>query len=702
VTGQSGRWWWVATGIVLIIWALQIFGSVDEIPAITPLVIVLVLWGLAVIIINLVRFPADGGSSDSTTLAVPGRAIRWENRIRPLLSSILPWATALVVVVAFVVWSFLQVRSNPSYGTDEVAFDQYAATLALHGQDPYTHSMEPSFALYRVSPNGFTFHLDGTPVTSLSYPALSFELYLPFLALGWSSQLGIGINVLAWAVVLLLLFGLLPRHNRASALVIGSLTIYVGYAVGGVTDALYVPLLVGAAFAWERATHDRPRLLWLSAGLFGLAMAVKQTPWLVLPFVLLAIAAEGRRRNGRWALRPAAIYFAIAAGTFLVPNLPYVIESPHAWWSGILTPLISHTVPAGQGLIGVSLFLHVGGGSLAAYSLATVIVLVVLGAIYLASYPLLRSATFVLPSLALFFSARSFGSYLIMLAPIALLAAATRSAPLEDPGVSAPALGDPATPLFARWRLVAFGGVVGTGAACAFALLSSAPLTVVVTQVHTTGQLATVERITVRVTNKTGGRVKPAFSVENGGVVSAFWPVLGSERTLAPHQTLTYTILSPNFGAQPPISGGFAVAAFTSSPSSVSTSGAYLPSTWHVGLIPDAISRSVPLGTTVTVHAELLDQFDRRVRQSEIPVYMGQIIYDQRGLLFSSAVINGSSPGTTPVTAYTNAQGVATFTISSTSVSPDPVYFEANLVNFNEFFPYGYSEILPIRFGSSS
>src|SRR5580698_1506113 len=332
--GRSGRRWWVATGITLIVWALELFSGVNEIAWIAAVVVVLVALGLGTIVAALL--PAGPATPLGTWQWTPMGRLQswWRESGRGRVALLGPWVIAVAVVAAFVIWSFLQVRIQPSYSTDEVAFDQYAATLALHGQDPYTHSMEPSFALYRVSPNGFTFHLDGTPVTSLSYPALSFELYLPFLALGWSSQLGIGINVLAWAVVLLLLFGLLPRHNRASALVIGSLTIYVGYAVGGVTDALYVPLLVGAAFAWERATHDRPRLLWLSAGLFGLAMAVKQTPWLVLPFVLLAIAAEGRRRNGRWALRPAAIYFAIAAGTFLVPNLPYVIESPHAWWSG--------------------------------------------------------------------------------------------------------------------------------------------------------------------------------------------------------------------------------------------------------------------------------------------------------------------------------------------------------------------------------
>ena len=34
-----------------------------------------------------------------------------------------------------------------------------------------------------------------------------------------------------------------------------------------------------------------------------------------------------------------------------------------------------------------------------------------------------------------------------------------------------------------------------------------------------------------------------------------------------------------------------------------------------------------------------------------------------------------------------------------TQAADDPVYFEANLVNLGQFYPYGYSDPLPIRFG---
>ena len=77
---------------------------------------------------------------------------------------------------------------------------------------------------------------------------------------------------------------------------------------------------------------------------------------------------------------------------FLAPNLPYLLSGPGAWLHGILMPISSQAVPAGQGLISLSLSLAVGGGSLRAYTIAAVIVLVVLFACYVATYPVLEAS----------------------------------------------------------------------------------------------------------------------------------------------------------------------------------------------------------------------------------------------------------------------------------------------------------------------
>ena len=94
-------------------------------------------------------------------------------------------AVLVAVIAGLGLWSYFQVYIAPDYGTDEIAFDQYAAQLALHGINPYLHSMANAFPLFHVSPNGYTFQLNGQPVTQLSYPALAFEEYLPLLF--WAS-----------------------------------------------------------------------------------------------------------------------------------------------------------------------------------------------------------------------------------------------------------------------------------------------------------------------------------------------------------------------------------------------------------------------------------------------------------------------------------------------------------------------------------
>jgi len=361
------------------------------------------------------------------------------------------WVTLVAVLVALALWSYFQVFIAPDYPTDEIAFDQYAAQLALHGINPYLHSMAPAFPLFHVSPNGYTFQLNGQPVTSLSYPALSFEAYLPLLELAVTTQAAVWTNVAAWALGAAILYAVLPRNLAPLAVVVASADIYIGYAVGGVTDALFVPLLIGAAVSWDRFASARGPAAWRGPICMGLAMAVKQTPWFVVPFVVAGIVLETRRSSGAGqALRAGLRYAGIAAASFLLPNLPYLVSSPVAWLRGILAPLTDHAVPAGQGLVSLSLSLMVGGGSLRAYNVAAAVIFGALIACYVVTYPALKPGAFLLPSVALFFASRSFGSYLVMLIPATLAAAATT----RHPQHGAP---------WRRWKWVAACSAVASG-----------------------------------------------------------------------------------------------------------------------------------------------------------------------------------------------------------------------------------------------
>jgi hypothetical protein len=674
------RLWWTLVGCILMNWSVQLLSATTSVAWVTVAVVLTGGWGLCTVVVSWL----PSAEAAQRRYRVP-----------------LGWLTAVLVVAAFVVWAYIQVRSSPGYGTDELAFDQYAGQLARHGINPYLRSMAPSFSLFRVSPDGYSYDLAGHAITSLSYPALSFLIYVPLLLLGLSAQLAVGLNVAAWGATVLLMFALLPSRIRPVALVVGSVGVYVSYAVGGITDVLYMPLLVVAAYRWDRFGERRRSYLGPIA--LGLAMAVKQTPWLLLPFIVYALAIDEHARAGaRAAVRRATRYVCVVAVAFLVPNAYYILFSPSRWLYGIETPVASHLVPAGQGVVALSLFLRLGGGSLNAFSVAGATLGLLLLLLYAGTYPRLRPATFILPAIVLFFASRSYGSYLVSLIPSALVGAAT----CVGGSVRAPRIWYGSGETRRRFGVARAGGwttaiAVGLavfGAAVAYALSDRQPLRVRIVGIRTTGQLATIQQVRLRVHNASAHPVRAAFTIDEGGQVTTFWRRIHGPRSLAPGHTAQYTITAPNYPAEPSIAGGFTVMAFSRGPAAVSSTGPYEPSTLHVALTPAAVNAPVLIGRPVVIHADLLDQLDTPVHRAGVPVYLGQIIYDQSGLELAQATINSHAPGQTPVLAYTNANGVATFVVVGTQPDGDPVYFEANLVQTRLFYPYGYSQILPLQF----
>jgi hypothetical protein len=240
--------------------------------------------------------------------------------------------------------------------------------------------------------------------------------------------------------------------------------------------------------------------------------------------------------------------------------------------------------------------------------------------------------------------------------------------------------------------------------ACALAvtaaLTAASPLDISIRSVVTTGPLATVEQLNLTVSNNTGRSLQPAFTIEDGTTMTAFWRRQSGPALLGPYQRASYAIVAPSYFAMPAIGSGFRVLAFSQEPPSVSRTDSYLASQWRVVLQPAAISEPVARGQDITVQAEIVNRLNGPVRAKNVPVYLGQVIYAQSGLQFSQAVINRGQPGQTPIRAFTNSQGVATFTIHSLAGGTDPIYFEANLVNPASYYPYGYSPILAVRFRS--
>lgn len=593
--------------------------------------------------------------------------------------------------LGFLLWSWIQVHLLPSYGTDEIAFNEYAARLLQHGLNPYTHSMQPAFDLFRVSPNGFTLRLDGTPVETFSYPSLSFLPYVPLLWAGLNTQVGIVVNVFLWVAVGAELFYLMPEKTRMIVAPVFSIAAYTGFAVGGVTDPLYLVFLIPSVrFLYLFNTSQKWTRFIGPIGL-GLAIAVKQTPWVVAPFLVVAIFLDARSsRKGAYALHQSIRFTGLTILVAMIPNLPFAIWDFSAWMRGVFTPIQGGLVPAGQGLIALSTFLGIGGGDLGQVTVITFVFFGLLVLCHLTLAEKIGRAYLIFPSLVLFVASRSFATYLIMLVPIVLAATGTA-------GRSSP---------FSALVQTRLRNATRIGACLFLALLARSyitqpPLQVSINSIHTTGQLATVSEIQIRVTNRTNRLVSPRYAVQAGGALTVPWNIGIGQAGIEPGATRSVVLTSPNFPAQPRLTGGFQVAALTTTPAALSISSPYRPTNWHIAISPQAVNEAVQIGVPVVLTGQLLDEMNRPVHVAGVPMYLGQVTYAQSGIIFSQAVINQSGIGQTPVAVRTNRQGFAKFVVRGTEVTRDPVYFEANLVNSESHFPYGYSEIVPIRFKGS-
>jgi uncharacterized membrane protein len=608
-------------------------------------------------------------------------------------------ATQLVVIVllaaGLLLWGYLQAILEPSYGTDELAFGQYAAELVRSGANPYTHSMQPAFERFLVPAIYHTYLLDGSPLTRFSYPALGFLLDVPALVLGVRMQAAVFTDLVFWAVAFVLLWRLLPRRLAWVAGLLMSFTTYANFVAGGVNDALFMPFVFLALWRWDRfGDRAEPGFArWLGPVALGFAMAVKQTPWFLLPFLLVGVAHEARAR-GAGMLRQPLRYAGLAAGTFAAVNAPFLLAGPAAWARGVLTPLLSDTVPSGQGLINLALFEQVGG--LLAYQ--KLLALLACGVALLAfalHYPRLKRALVALVALVFFWPHRSFASYLIDLAPAALLAATT-----VRPAVR---LASP----FPRLRTAAsLAAATAFGVALALTLTARPPLRLAIVGVHSTGQQGSISGIDVSATNTSDRPLRPRFAVAKGGYLTSFWYPLAHEGAttstlLPPHATRRFFLRAPNVDSMPALRGGFVLEGFTSRPAAVTASRLVPPSRWRLVLSPDAVDRPVPVGSPVSVEIKLVDRLGNAVDRAGVPVSLAQVSYAERGLLPGLASIDGRPEGESPVTALTDAAGVARFVVRGVQAQSDPVFFQA-WIEARGAPPHGYSNLLSIQFVDGS
>lgn len=587
-------------------------------------------------------------------------------------------ATTTVVMVTVL----RAVAAVPAYGTDEAAFDQYAALLVLHGVNPYTHSMLPALVRYHVPDGARTYLTSGQLVGTYSYPAFGFLPLAVLLAIGIHTQAAILLSAVGWVATILVAWALLPRRLRFCAPLLGLGALALGYVSSGLNDPVELPLLLLAVVGWDRFCD--PETSWprryLGPVALGLACAVKPTPWFVAPFLLVGIFLEARSRGlGAWmsTLR----YAGTVVGAFLVPNLAFIAWSPAAWSKGVLFPLLQPTVAGGQGL--VSLVLSHGGGPMRLLDVAGLFVLLAALFALCAFYAQLRGALVVLAACVLLVPARSFGSYLAFLAPVVLVAAVTLRPLAKNP------LGTKAR------RAALGGGVAALGGALVAIFVVLVPPALSVAVVRTTTAGSAVDGVVLRVENRSGTAISPHYVVTSSGVLGAPWLVVHGPARIGAHSSATVGLAAPDAATMPAGSAPISVDAFAGE----SVAAAHLSPSgpWHISLEPEVLPREA-IGRTFVVRVQLAGSLGGRLQRGGVRVALTQTSYGSQGQYPSELSINGHPEGQSPVVVTTNKLGVAVFWLRAVQVQA-PVFLRAWVQGPNDRLGAYSNEVL-VNFSS--
>jgi len=320
---------------------------------------------------------------------------------------------ALLLAMVVSVYVVATISYKGAYRTDVLAFSHYAAMLFVNqGANPYTQDMTKALDLFRVQPSDLTPLTSGTILMTFQYPALHFLVFVPFVLLKLQDMRWVLVLFELGVVLTLYLKG--PRKLRPMLLLplFAGSDLMINFTAASVSDALWVLPLLFAAFYLERP---------LALGLFyGLACAMKQTPWFLAPFLLIYLlkTEEGKRLRDR--IWPAAKFSATTIAVFLAINLPFMLPNPTAWFGNVLTPMTQDLVINSQGLSSLTVIglLPVGKIFYTVFFASVFLVLVVNYYVY---FDNLRYVFWIFPGIALWFSYRALTNYIIYWTPLMLV-----------------------------------------------------------------------------------------------------------------------------------------------------------------------------------------------------------------------------------------------------------------------------------------
>ena len=310
----------------------------------------------------------------------------------------------ILFIVELAAAALLLAKGFPQLSSDELVIDAYAAHLAMMGTNPYTApSLTAALAFFHIPfSTAFSFM---TPLTTggfvggLSYPALSFLIYVPALLAGLDPR------VILFLLTFVLLSVIIIRYGRSGLWGLALIALLVilldpnavFYPLTSVTDAGWA-LLLALSLLFRR----RP---WISGALFGLSLAFKQIPLVVLPFYLYMVYREG----GKGA---AGSFTAAGVAAFLATNAPFLVATPSAWLSAVISPEGGRLIGIGQGAGAIS-FLGYYQLPYDYFLAMEGLMVIALFILYVLKYDRYRYAFLAFPIFIFFFNYRDLFNYIV-------------------------------------------------------------------------------------------------------------------------------------------------------------------------------------------------------------------------------------------------------------------------------------------------
>jgi hypothetical protein len=260
------------------------------------------------------------------------------------------------IVATIVALHVILLMNPPGQITDVFNYIGYARLGGLHHLNPYTHVIanelrDPvyQFATWYHLPSPY-----GPLFTVMSYPLALMSLAGAY----WTLKIATVLASLTFIALVWKCARLLGRDPRFAVLFVAANPIYLMYAILGFHNDFFMLIPSTAAIALLLARRDRA-----AGAALMVAVAVKFTAILLLPFLLVAATPAIRRRRvltgAALAAVPLAAMWYFAFG-FSMPNL--------ADQSTLLTP---YSAPNMLGML-----LGVGGGTPGMLRIANVVLVV--------------------------------------------------------------------------------------------------------------------------------------------------------------------------------------------------------------------------------------------------------------------------------------------------------------------------------------